>query len=326
MSTRREFITLLGGAAAAWPVVARAQQPAMPVIGFLGASTPSTESQRVAAFVQRLRELGWIDGRNLTIEYRWAEGRNERYAEIAAEFVRLKVDVIVTNGTPPALAAKQATAVIPIVFAAVSDPVGTGLVASLARPGANATGLSNQISDTAGKKLEFLREVVPGLRQLAIMVNVSNPASVLEMGEVHAAARTFGLEVAASEIRRVEDIASAFDALKDRTDALYVCADPLVNANRVRINTLALGLRLPTMHGYREYVEAGGLISYGPNIPNLFQRAAEFVDKILRGAKPADLPVEQPTKFDLIFNLTTAQALGLTIPESFLVRADEVIE
>ena len=326
MSTRREFITLLGGAAAAWPVVARAQQPAMPVIGFLGASTPSTESQRVAAFVQRLRELGWIDGRNLTIEYRWAEGRNERYAEIAAEFVRLKVDVIVTNGTPPALAAKQATAVIPIVFAAVSDPVGTGLVASLARPGANATGLSNQISDTAGKKLEFLREVVPGLRQLAIMVNVSNPASVLEMGEVHAAARTFGLEVAASEIRRVEDIASAFDALKDRTDALYVCADPLVNANRVRINTLALGLRLPTMHGYREYVEAGGLISYGPNIPNLFQRAAEFVDKILRGAKPADLPVEQPTKFDPIFNLTTAQALGLTIPESFLVRADEVIE
>jgi len=326
MSTRREFITLLGGAAAAWPVVARAQQPAMPVIGFLGASTPSTESQRVAAFVQRLRELGWIDGRNLTIEYRWAEGRNERYAEIAAEFVRLKVDVIVTNGTPPALAAKQATAVIPIVFAAVLDPVGTGLVASLARPGANATGLSNQISDTAGKKLEFLREVVPGLRQLAIMVNVSNPASVLEMGEVHAAARTFGLEVAASEIRRVEDIASAFDALKDRADALYVCADPLVNANRVRINTLALGLRLPTMHGYREYVEAGGLISYGPNIPNLFQRAAEFVDKILRGAKPADLPVEQPTKFDLIFNLTTAQALGLTIPESFLVRADEVIE
>ena len=213
-----------------------------------------------------------------------------------------------------------------MVFAAAVDPLGTGLVASLARPGANATGLSNQISDTAGKKLEFLREVVPGLRQLAIMVNVSNPASVLEMGEVHAAARTFGLEVAASEIRRVEDIASAFDALKDRTDALYVCADPLVNANRVRINTLALGLRLPTMHGYREYVEAGGLISYGPNIPNLFQRAAEFVDKILRGAKPADLPVEQPTKFDLIFNLTTAQALGLTIPESFLVRADEVIE
>ena len=327
MMKRRQFITLLGGAAVAWPLAARAQRAGkLPTIGLLGASAASVQLPWTAAFVQRLRELGWIDGRNLTIEYRWAEGRNERYAEIAAEFVRLKVDVIVTNGTPPALAAKQATAVIPIVFAAVSDPVGTGLVASLARPGANATGLSNQISDTAGKKLEFLREVVPGLRQLAIMVNVSNPASVLEMGEVHAAARTFGLEVAASEIRRVEDIASAFDALKDRTDALYVCADPLVNANRVRINTLALGLRLPTMHGYREYVEAGGLISYGPNIPNLFQRAAEFVDKILRGAKPADLPVEQPTKFDLIFNLTTAQALGLTIPESFLVRADEVIE
>jgi ABC-type uncharacterized transport system substrate-binding protein len=322
---RREFIVTFGSAAA-WPLVARAQQPAMPVIGFLGASTPSTESQRVAAFVQRLRELGWIDGRNLTIEYRWAEGRNERYAEIAAEFVRLKVDVIVTNGTPPALAAKQATAVIPIVFAAVSDPVGTGLVASLARPGANATGLSNQISDTAGKKLEFLREVVPGLRQLAIMVNVSNPASVLEMGEVHAAARTFGLEVATSEIRRVEDIASAFDALKGRADALYVCADPLVNANRVRINTLALGVRLPTMHGYREYVEAGGLISYGPNIPNLFQRAAEFVDKILRGTKAADLPVEQPTKFDLVINLITARALGLEVPPTLLTRADQVIE
>jgi ABC-type uncharacterized transport system substrate-binding protein len=212
------------------------------------------------------------------------------------------------------------------VFAAVSDPVGTGLVASLARPGANATGLSNQISDTAGKKLEFLREVVPGLRQLAIMVNVSNPASVLEMGEVHAAARTFGLEVATSEIRRVEDIASAFDALKGRADALYVCADPLVNANRVRINTLALGVRLPTMHGYREYVEAGGLISYGPNIPNLFQRAAEFVDKILRGTKAADLPVEQPTKFDLVINLITARALGLEVPPTLLTRADQVIE
>jgi ABC-type uncharacterized transport system substrate-binding protein len=323
---RREFITLLGGAAAAWPLAARAQQPGkLPTIGFLGA-TPSIESQRVAAFVQRLRELAWTDGRNLAIEYRWAEGRNERYAAIAAEFVRLKVDVIVTSGTPPVLAAKQATAVIPIVFAAVSDPVGTGLVASLARPGGNVTGLSNQISDTSGKKLEFLREVAPGLRRLAILANVSNPAVALEMGEVQAAARTFGLEVTTSEIRRAEDIAPAFEALKGRADALYVCADPLVNTHRIRVNTLALAARLPTMLGYREYVEAGGLMSYGANFPDLFRRAADFVDKILRGAKPADIPVEQPTKFDLIINITTAKALGLEIPPTLLARADEVIE
>ena len=213
--------------------------------------------------------------------------------------------------TPPTLAAKQATAVIPIVFAAASDPVGTGLVASLARPGGNVTGLSNQISDTGGKKLELLREVVPGLRRLAIMANVGNPASVLDMGEAQATARTLGLEVTTSEIRRAEDISPAFDALKGRADALYVCVDPLVNTHRIRINTLALAARLPTMHGLREYVEAGGLMSYGPNLPDLFRRAADYVDKILRGAKPADIPVEQPTKFDLVINLTTAKALGL---------------
>jgi putative tryptophan/tyrosine transport system substrate-binding protein len=274
--------------------------------------------------VQRLRELGWVDGRNVAIEVRWAEGRSERYAENAAEFVRLKVDVIVTSATPPTVAAKQATAVIPIVFAAVTDPVGTGLVATLARPGGNVTGLANLISDTAGKKLEFLREVVPGLRRLAIMVNVGNPGSVMDMREAQAAARTLGLEVTASEIRRAEDIAPAFETLKGRADAIYLCPDPLMNTNRTRINILAVGARLPTIHAVREYVEAGGLISYGPNLPDQFRRAAEFVDKILRGAKPADLPVEQPTKFDLIINLTTARALGLTVPESS--RADEVIE
>jgi putative tryptophan/tyrosine transport system substrate-binding protein len=323
---RREFITLVGGAVAAWPLVARAQQPGKrPTIGFLGAH-PSIESQRVAAFVQRLRELGWIDGRNLAIEYRWAEGRNERYAENAAEFVRLKVDVIVTVATPPTLAAKQATAVIPIVFAAASDPVGTGLVASLARPGGNVTGLANQVSDTSGKKLELLREAVPGLRRLAIMANVGNPASVLDMDEAEATARTLGLEVIRSEIRRADDIASAFDALKDRAEALYVCVDPLVNTHRIRVNTLALGARLPTIHGLREYVEAGGLMSYGLNLPDLLRRAADYVDKILRGAKPGDIPVEQPIKFDLVINLTTAKALGLEIPASLLARADEVIE
>jgi putative ABC transport system substrate-binding protein len=327
MIRRREFITLLGGAAAAWPLAARGQQPRkLPTIGFLVAGTRSTYGQWFAALVERLRELGWIEGHNVAIEYRWAEGRNERYAEIAAEFARLKVDVIVTVTTPAALAAKQATAVIPIVFAAVADPVGTGLVASLARPGANVTGLSNQVSETSGKKLEFLREVVPGLRRLAIMANVNNPAVVLEKGEVQAAALTLGLELATSDILRVEDIASTFDALKGRADALYVCADPLMNTHRVRINTLALGVRLPTMHGFREYVEAGGLMSYGANIPNLFRRAGDYVDKILRGAKPADLPVEQPTKFDLVVNLTTAKALGLEVPPTLLARADEVIE
>jgi putative tryptophan/tyrosine transport system substrate-binding protein len=324
---RREFIQFLGSSLAGWPLAARAQQPAtkLPTIGFLGAD-PSIESKRVAAFVQRLRELAWIDGRNLAIEYRWAEGRNERYAEIVTEFVRLKVDVIVTVATPPTLAAKQATAVIPIVFVAAGDPVGTGLVASLARPGGNVTGLSTQTAETASKRLELLREIVPGLGRLAIMGNVGNPVSVLELDEVQAAARALGLEVTTSELRRAEDISPAFDALKGRADALYVCADPLVNTHRIRVNTLALGARVPTMHSIREYVEAGGLMSYGANIPDLFRRAAEYVDKILGGAKPGDIPVEQPTKFDLIINLTTAKALGLTIPEPFLLRADEVIE
>jgi putative tryptophan/tyrosine transport system substrate-binding protein len=323
---RRDFITLFGGAAA-WPLAARAQQPGkLPTIGLLGATTLLVESQRVAAFVQRLHELGWIEGRTVAIEVRWADGRTERFVEIAAEFVRLKVDVIVTQGTASVIAARQATAVIPIVFAAVADPVSTGLVASLARPGSNVTGLSNQLVDLVGKRIEMLREILPGLRTLAIMANVGNPAPMLEMGEVSNIARTLGLEAATFEIRRAEDIAPAFDALKGRGDALYVCVDPLLSTNRVRINTLAQGARLPTMYGLLEYVEAGGLVSYGPSIPDQYRRAADYVDKILRGTKPGDIPVEQPTKFDLVINATTAKALGLTIPESFLLRADEVIE
>jgi putative ABC transport system substrate-binding protein len=325
--TRRDFVvSSVGSAAFAWPVAARAQQLGkLPTIGFSGA-TPSIESQRVAAFVQRLRELAWIDGRNLAIEYRWAEGRNERYAEIAAEFVRLKVDVIVTVTTPATLAAKQATATIPIVFAAASDPIGTGLVASLARPGGNVTGQGNQVSDTSGKKLELLREVVPGLRRLAIMANVANPAAVLDMNEAQATAHALGLAVTISEIRRAEDIVHAFEALKDRADALYLCPDQVMNTNRTRINILAVGARLPTMYALREYVEAGGLMSYGPNTLDQFRRAAGYVDKILRGAKPSDIPVEQPTRFDLVINLTTAKALGLAVPPTLLARADEVIE
>jgi putative ABC transport system substrate-binding protein len=324
---RREFITLLGGATA-WPLAARAQQPAkLPTIGFLGTTTASAQVQRSTAFVQRLRQLGWIEGRTVAIEYRWAEGRYERFAQIAAEFVQLKVDVIVTTATAPVLAAKQATSVIPIVFAVAGDPVGSGLVASLARPGGNVTGLSLQQTDLAAKRLELLREVVPGLRQLAIMGNVGSPMIVLELREVHSTARSLGLEVATLEIGRPDDIPLAFEAaLNVAADALYVCADPLVGTNRLRIVTLAHDARLPTMFGEREHVDAGGLMSYGPNLPDLFRRAGEYADKILRGAKPADLSVEQPTKFDLVINLTTAKALGLTIPEAFLLRADEVIE
>jgi putative ABC transport system substrate-binding protein len=324
---RREFITLLGGAAAVWPLAARAQQPErMRTIGFLGSGTPSSQAQRTAAFVQRLHELGWIKSRNVAIEYRWAEGRNERAAEIAAEFVRLKVDAIVTSGTGIAIAVKQATSVIPIVFAAAGDPVGTGLVASLARPGGNVTGLSLQQTDVAGKRLELLREVVPTLRRLAIMANVSGPAAVLEMVEMQATARTLGIAVATLEIRRAEDIAPAIEALRDRADALYVVGDPLVFTNRIRINTLAVAARMPTMYIDKEFVEGGGLMSYGPNFPDLFRRAGDYTDKILRGAKPADLPVEQPTKFDLVVNLTTAKALGIEVPPTLLARADEVIE
>jgi putative tryptophan/tyrosine transport system substrate-binding protein len=268
----------------------------------------------VASFVQQLRELGWIEGRNVTIEYRWAEGRPEQMAEIAAEFLRLKVDVIFTWATPPTIAAKQATSVIPIVFAVVGDPVGTGLVASLARPGGNVTGLSLQQTDLASKRVELLLEVVPDLRRLAFMGNLGNPALMLELGEVQAATRTLGLEITTPEIRRAEDIAPAFGALKGHAEALYVAPDPLLLANRVRINTLVLTARLPTIYNSREWVEAGGLMSYGPNFLDLFRRAAGYVDKILRGAKPGDIPVEQPTKFEFVLNLTTAKAIGLTIP------------
>jgi putative tryptophan/tyrosine transport system substrate-binding protein len=323
---RRNFIALIGSASA-WPLAGRAQQPGkVPTIGFLGANAPTAQMQWTAAFVQRLRELGWTEGRNVSIEYRWAEGRAERYTEIAAEFVWLKVDVVFTYSTPAVLAAKQATSVIPIVFATASDPVGTGLVANLARPGGNVTGLSNQTGDLAAKRVELLREVISRLARLAILANMANPAAVDEMRQAQATARALGLMVDVVEIRRAEDIGSAFEGLKGRADALYVVPDGLVNTNRIRINTLALAAALPTMHAFREYVESAGLMSYGPNVPDGFRRGADFVDKILRGAKPGDIPVEQPTKFNLVINLTTAKALGLDLPPTLLARADEVIE
>jgi putative tryptophan/tyrosine transport system substrate-binding protein len=323
---RRDFITFVGGTAA-WPLAARAQQPPkQPTIGFLGSGTLEGQSQWVTAFLQRLRELGWIEGRNITIEYRWAEGSSDRAAELAAELVRHKVDVIVTYANPIALAVKRSTSAIPIVFTAAADPVGTGLVSTLARPGANVTGLSVEATDLGGKRLEFLRDLVPSLRRLAIMANVGNSASVLEMREVQSAAGMLSLEVKTLDIRQAEDIAPAFDGLRDHVDALYVCIDTILFANRIRIITLALAARLPTMFTTREAVKAGGLMTYGPSFPELFRRAGDYVDKILRGAKPEDLPVEQPTKFDLVLNLTTAKALGLTVPATLLARADEVIE
>jgi putative ABC transport system substrate-binding protein len=324
---RREFITLLGGAAAAWPLAAQAQQPAkLPTIGYLGGGGAAAQRAWVDAFVQRLRELGWIEGRTVAIEYRWSEGRPERYAEFAAEFVRRKVDVILANGTEPAVVAKQATSTIPIIFPTAGDPIGSGLVASLARPGGNVTGLSNLATDLAAKRVEILREVFPGLHRLAVLLNVDNSGSIIERNEIDAAARTLGLAVVSLPIRRVDDIVAAFEGLKDRADALYTSGDTLIHAQRMRINTFALAAHLPTMFPQREYLEAGGLMSYGANFPDLNRRAADYIDKVLRGAKPADLPVEQPTKFDFAVNLITAKALGFTIPPTLLARADEVIE
>ena len=324
---RREFITLLGGAAAAWPPAARAQQPATrPIIGFLGVTSASASVQRATSFVQRLQDLGWVEGRTVVIEYRWAEGRSERFAEIAAEFVRRKVDVIVTAGTGPTITAMRATSSIPIVFTVASDPVGTGLVATLARPGGNVTGLSYQGPDLAGKRLELLREAFPPLRHVAVLANGDAAGAMQELGEARSAAGSLGLEVIALEVRRAEEIAPALGPVAGRALALYVCADPLTNTNRTMIVALARERHLPTIFGERENADAGGLMSYGPSIPHLYRRAAEHVDKILRGVQPADIPVEQPTKFELVINLKTAKALGLEVPPTLLARADEVIE
>jgi putative ABC transport system substrate-binding protein len=323
---RREFITLLGSTTVAWPLAARAQQSAkLPTIGFLSPASPASWTSWTNAFVKRLRELGWIEGHTVAIEYHWAEGRSERFAEFAAEFVGLKVDVIVTAGSAVA-AAKRATSTIPIVFAVAGDPVGDGFVMSLARPGGNITGLSLQQNDVAGKRLGLLRDVLPSLHRVAILADAGYPADALEMSEVEATARPLGIEITRVAIRRADDIVPAFDALKNGTDALYVCTDALTVSNRLRISTLAQAARLATISGVRDDVDVGGLMSYGPSYPDLFRRAAEYVDRILRGAKPADLPIEQPTKFELVINLKTAKALGLTIPQTLLATADEVID
>jgi putative ABC transport system substrate-binding protein len=318
---RREFIAFFGGAMV-WSLNARAQPERPRTIGFLGDSV-SGWSPWTAAFVHRLREIGWIEGQTIAIEYRWSEGHTEHIADIAAEFVRLNVDLIVTFGGA-VTTLRQAMPTTPIVFAIAVDPL--GLVTSLSRPGGNVTGSSVQAVDTAGKRLELLREVVPGLRRLAIMFDAGYTASVRENDETQAAARTFGFDVAPLGIRRAEDIASAFQAFKSQTDALYIVENALIYANRTRVIALALEARLPTSFNESGIVRAGGLMSYGPSYPALFQRAAEIVNKILRGTKPGDIPVEQPTKFELVLNLQTAKMLGLTIPPRVLAIADEVIE
>jgi putative ABC transport system substrate-binding protein len=321
---RREFITLLSGAAAAWPLAPRAQPGAkVSTVGFIGTSA-SGFSAWTAVFAKRLLQLSEIDHRTVAIEYRWSEGRPERVAEIAAEFVQQKVDLIVAYGGA-AVTLKKATASIPIVFAPAVDPVGIGLVTSLSHPGGNATGLSIQATEAAGKRLELLREVVPKLGRLAILFDGGYAATVQEKDEVQDLARTLGLEVVPQEIRRAEDIASAFAALKGKADALYVTENALIFTNRETIITLALNAQLPTTSTNADIARAGALMSYD-NFPALFLRAAEIVDKILRGTKPGDIPVEQPTKFDLVVNLKTAQALSLIIPDKILALADEVIE
>jgi putative tryptophan/tyrosine transport system substrate-binding protein len=324
---RREFLTVIGGGVAALPHVTRAQQGPTRKIGFLGVSNPAAQKEWTAAFVQRLRELGWIEGQNLVIEYRWAEGRTERFAPIVAEFISLNVNAIVTAGTAATLAAKRATTTIAVVFATAGDPVATGLVASLPRPGGNVTGLSNQAHDLAAKRMEIMREMLPGFGRLAILANIGSPLAVLQAAEAKATAVKLGIEAATLEIKVSDDIAPAFsDVTKRRSQALYVVNEPLTFNHRARIAELALQARVPTMHDIREHVDAGGLLSYGPNFPDLYRRAAVHIDKILRGLKPADIPVEQPTKFDLIINVKTAKALGVNTPPMLLARADEVIE
>jgi putative tryptophan/tyrosine transport system substrate-binding protein len=324
---RREFIAIAGGAAAVWPFASSAQQiTKLPTIGFMGSATSSISTPWVNAFVERLRAHNWTEGSTVSIEYRWAEGSYERAAEIAAEFVRMKVDAIVTSSSPNVLATKKATSEIPIVFASAGDPVGSGLVASLARPGGNVTGLSIQAAEITGKRIELLREALHLLSRLAIMGNGDNSAVIVEMREAQGAAEKLGLNATTFEIRRSGDIGPTFEKLKGHFDALFVPAEPLANTNRRRIGAFALAVHLPTMFGSSEYVEAGGLMSYGPNFPDLYRRTADFVDKILRGAKPAEMPVEQPTKFDLAVNITTAEVLGLSLPATFLARADELIE
>ena len=323
---RREFITLLGGAAAAWPVALRAQA-IIPRIGFMGNSTAALEANVVGSFCDGLRELGYQEGRNIVIEYRWADGNYARFPALVAELIAAKVDVIVTAGTPAVLAVKKATTTVPVVMVAVGDPVGTGLVQSLARPGGNLTGLSSIAPDLEGKRLDLLREIVPTLSHVAVFFNSLNAFHVVSVRQANAAAQTMGINLQWHNIRKSEDLDGAFAAIrKERPDALLILADRVFLHNRQRMMDFTEEQRLPNVNPYKELVEAGGLMSYGPSYEDIHKRAAIYVDKIIKGAKPANLPIEQPSKFTFIINLKVAKALGLTVPSSLVTLADEVIE
>ena len=326
---RREFIsTLVGGAAAASPIVACADSGKVARIGYLSPDSPSPAATALFdAFCDGLRELGWIKGKNVTVELRYAENRVERLPEVAAELVRINVDVIVGRGTLGPLAAKRATSTIPIVMAGSGDPLGSGLVASLARPGGNVTGMSLMVPDLGGKRLELLKELLPRLARVAVLWDAANPYPAIVFKETQAAAQALAIDVQSLEVRAADDFDGVFEvARKQRPDALITVEDPLTFNYQKRIADFALVNQLPSLHGVREFVVAGGLLSYRANVADLYRRAASYVDKILKGAKPADLPVQQPTKFELVINLQTAKTLGLTVPPMLLARADEVIE
>jgi len=322
---RREFITLLGGAAAAWPLAARAQQGGKTyTVGYFSAGSPDPLQD---VLTDALRELGWVEGKNVAFERRYAENRLERLPELAADLVRLKVDVIVGPGTLAPLAAKGASSTIPIVMTSAGDPLGSGLVASLARPGGNVTGMSLMVPDLGGKRLELLKEVMPRLARVAVLWNAVNPYSTIVFKETEAAGRKLGIEVRSLEVRGPDDFDGAFEAARrQHPGALVTVEDPLTFNHRKLIADFAAGQRLPSLSGPKEFVAAGGLVSYGTNLADLLRRAAGYVDKIFKGATPADLPVQQPTKFELVINLKTARAIGLEIPPTLLARADEVIE
>jgi putative ABC transport system substrate-binding protein len=324
---RREFLALLAGVAATHPLAARAQQGHVYRVGFMGNSTAALETNLVEPFRKGLHELGYEEGRNLAIEYRWADGHYERFPALVAELIAAKVDVIVTAGTPASLAVQKSGTTIPLVMVAVGDPVGTGLVASLARPGGNATGLSSIAPDLEGKRLELLRDVVPNFAHVAVLWNPSNPFHTISLQHARDAAKVLHIKLLAVPVRTTEELGQGFAAiLSERPDALLVLADRVFLHDRKSLMEFTLQHRLPGVYAYRELVEAGGLMSFGPDYADMHRRAATYVDKILKGAKPADLPVEQPTRFEFILNLKTAKTLGLTVSPMLLARADEVIE
>jgi putative ABC transport system substrate-binding protein len=327
VTTRRQFIGALAGGLVAVPLAAGAQQVAkVPRIGFLSSRSPAETAPYSEAFRQGLRELGYVEGQNVAVEYRYAEGRPEGLPALAAELVRLKVDVIVTTSAPAPEAARQATRTIPIVFAVTGDPVAEGLVATVAHPGGNITGLASLGPELAGKQLELLKDVVPKISRMAVLQNPNQPAHPLALRQAESAARALRVQLQVLAARSAVEIDAAFAAMRSqRVGGVVVLRDSVFFNQRAQIVALAAKSRLPAVYGFKEMAEAGGLMAYGASLPPMFRRAATYVDKILRGAKPADLPVEQPTKFELVVNLKTAKALGLTIPQSLLLRADEVI-